>query len=229
MDNKSTLIIKPKSKRNGLFILILGLIFMFICFMLNLAYWHLFKLQLTALMLASFIVVLIGYFKNSEPNVSYELTPQTIKYHHRRGEWQINWTDIIRIGGISADIHGEKVRLPYIGIRLSSLESLAKSVPPRLANKLIHEQQELVKLAVKSSQLSVEQGTLSFSEYKTNFKLFKGPVAAWLHQSENLALAYGYHLYLPEDSFDRNQQEFLSLLKQCHTYSAQYTQQERFK
>lgn len=222
MDNKTSLIIKPKSKRNGLFLLILGLIFMLICFMLNLAYWHVFKLQLTALMLASFIIVLIGYFKHSEPNISYELTPQIIKYHHRRGEWQINWSDIIRIGEVNAGIQGEKIRLPYLGIRLTSLEPLAKSITPRLANKLIHEQQELIKLAVQNSQLTVQQGAISFSEYKTNFKLFKGPVAAWLQQSENLALAYGYHLYIPEDSFDRSQKEFLSLLKQCQTYSSQY-------
>ncbi|WNC70654.1 DUF2982 domain-containing protein [Thalassotalea psychrophila] len=191
--------------------------------MLNLAYWHFFKLQLTALMLASFIVVLIGYFKHNEPNISYELTPKTIKYHHRRGQWQINWADVTRIGEVKADIQGENVLLPYIGIKLSSLEALAKSVAPRLANKLIHEQQELIKLAVKNSQLTMAQGTIHFDGFNIKDKLLTGPVGAWLQQSTNLDIAYGYHVYLPEDSLDRDKEQFLSLLKQCHVYSSQYT------
>lgn len=220
MTSKRILLIKPQSKRNGLFLLVLGLVFMLICFMLNMAYWHLFKLQLTVLMLASFIVVLIGYFKNNEPQISYKLTPETLKYYHRRGQWQLNWSNVLRIGEVNADILGARVRLPYIGIRLTSLESLAQSIPPRLANKLIHEQQELVKLAVKNSQLTLVQGAIHFDGYKFKGQLIKGPVGAWLHQSDNLAIAYGYHLYLPEDSFDRDLDQFLSLLKSCHKYSA---------
>ncbi|WNC70204.1 DUF2982 domain-containing protein [Thalassotalea nanhaiensis] len=223
MDNKNTLIIKPNSKRNGLFLLTLGLILMLICFMLNLAYWHLFKLQLTALMLASFIVVLIGYFKHSEPSISYKITPQTITYYHRRGKWQINWSDIIRVGVISSEIQGERVRLPYIGIKLTSLEPLATTVTPRLANKLLHEQQELCKLAVQNSQLTIAQAAIHFDGFKTKGSLLKGPVGAWLHQSKNLNLAYGYHVYLPEGSFDRDTDQFVGLLKQCHAYSSQYT------
>ncbi|WOH38279.1 DUF2982 domain-containing protein [Thalassotalea fonticola] len=172
------------------------------------------------LMLASFIVVLIGYFKNNEPKISYELTPKTIKFNHRRGQWQIYWLNVIRIGEVYADIQGERVRLPYLGIRLASIEPLAKSIPPRLANKLIHEQKELVRLAVKNLRLTIEQGAIHFDGFKTKEQLIKGPVGAWLHQSDNLALAYGYHLYLPEDSFDRDIAQFLSLLKSCHTYSA---------
>ncbi|WP_413702166.1 DUF2982 domain-containing protein [Psychromonas sp. KJ10-10] len=40
-----------------------------------------------------------------------------------------------------------------------------------------------------------------------------------MHRSEQLAKAYGYHLYLPESSLDRDLNHFLELLKSAITTS----------
>ncbi len=176
-------------------------------------------MQLMLLILASFILVLVGVLKYLEPQTSYRITPIGIIYIHRSGQWQLPWQDIIRIADIYIEVNGEYLQLPYIGIKLKSLENIARSISPRLANKLLHEQKELIFLAVKTEQIKLKRGLINFEPYQLNGVTYKGPVAAWLYRSEQLATAYGYHLYLPESSFDRDLPGFLSLLKRCLDYT----------
>ncbi|MEH6454562.1 MAG: DUF2982 domain-containing protein [Psychromonas sp.] len=175
-------------------------------------------MQFTFLFLASFIVFLSGLLKYFEPQVSFSITPDFITYTHRKGQWQLLWQDIIRIGDVKADVKGEHIQLPYVGIKLHSLENIAKNISPVLANKLLHEQQELLVLAITNNDVDVQDTFINFSPYVLNDVTYKGPVAAWLYRTEHLAKAYGYHLFLPESSLDRDINEFFSLLKQCQQY-----------
>ncbi|KGJ99684.1 hypothetical protein ND16A_3784 [Thalassotalea sp. ND16A] len=196
----------------------LGVILLLSSFVLNHLFWHEFKLQLMLLMFSCFIVLLLGLGKYSEPDISYNISKVAIRFNHRFGSWQVNWQDIISFGEVRANNGFAVFSLPYIGIKLNKLDNIANHISPRLANKLLHEQQELISLAVKYEQISKAQAILNFSPYQLQGKTIKGPVAAWLHRTEVLALAYGYHLFLPEDSFDRELTSFLSLLKNCQHY-----------
>ena len=225
MQNSANKIIKiaPKSKRNRLFLLCLGCLLLFCCLLLNLMLWQAYKVQLILLMSASFIVLLIGSLKYLEPETSYQITPETICYYHSNGQWQLPWQDIIRIGEIKTELNGEYLQLPYIGIKLNTLENIAKSISPRLANKLIHEQKELIYLAIKNQEIELQDDLINFEPYQLNELTYKGPVAAWLYRSEQLLAAYGYHIYLPDSSFDRDLHDFFNLLRQCHHYTSSET------
>ena len=210
--------VEPNSKRNRLFLLCLGCLLLCVCLLLNLLFWDDYRIQLIFIMSASFMVLFVSLLKFLEPPISYFITPETISYYHRNGHWHLPWKDILRIGDIPADVRGEHVQLPYLGIRVNSLENIAQTISPRLANKLLHEQQELLLLAVKNHEIDLQDGLINFEPFELNGVTYKGPVAAWLYRAEELNKAYGYHLYLPENSFDRGLIEFLNLLKECHHY-----------
>lgn len=210
--------VKPNSKRNRLFLLCLGCLLLCICLLLNLLFWDDYRIQLIFIMSASFMVLFVALLKYLEPPISYSITPETISYYHRNGHWHLPWQDILRIGDIPADVQGKHVQLPYLGIRVNSLTNIAQTISPRLANKLLHEQQELLLLAVKNHEIDLQDGMINFEPFDLNGVTYKGPIAAWLYRTEELNKAYGYHLYLPESGFDRELIEFLGLLKECQHY-----------
>ena len=220
--------VKPKCKRNRLFLLCLGCLLLCICFILSHFFWVQFQLQLMVILLASFIVLLVGILKYLEPPISYLITPDGIIYHHRSGHWQLSWRDVVRIGDIRATVLAEYQHLPYLGIRINSLEKIAQSISPRLANKLLHEQKELLLLGVRNQEINLQSSAINFEPFTLNGVIYKGPVAAWLYRTELLQKAYGYHLFLPESSFDRDLIEFLSLLKDCQHYVHSYHTDRKF-
>jgi hypothetical protein len=214
--------VKPNSKRNCLFLLYLGCLLLSVCLLLNLLFWDDYRIQLIFIMSAAFMVLFVGLLKFLEPPISYRITPKTICFLHRNGHWYLPWQDIQRIGNIHADIGGEHVQVPYLGISLNSLTNIAQTISPRLANKLLHEQLELLLLAVNNREIDLPEGLINFEPFQLNGITYKGPVAAWLYRAEQLHKAYGYHLFLPESSFDRGLIEFLNLLKECHHYINSY-------
>ena len=219
MNKREVINIHPKSKHHQWFLLLLGVLLLAISLLMNLLFWHEYKFQLMLPMFACFILILIGYMKLSEPNTSYLLTRNELTLFHRHGSWQILWQEVIRIGELHSMINGQYTQLPYLGIKLQSLDTIATNISPRLANKLLHEQQELLILAVKNQEISLEDGLINFEVFHLNNKIFKGPIAAWLHRTEQLSIIYGYHLFLPDSSFDRELTPFLSLLKSCKNHA----------
>lgn len=211
--------IHPNSKRNAKTFVWFGCILLFIFWLVSLFLWQTFKIQLVLLICASLVIVFAGVLKYLEPRTSFFITPEMIVYCHRNGQWKLQWQDIIRIGELKADVKGEHIQLPYVGIKLNNLDHIAKNISPRLANKLIHEQQELLILAINNKAINFEDSLINFEPYTLNEVIYKGPIAAWLHRSEQLVKVYGYHLYLPESSLDRSLNKFLSLLKECHHYT----------
>ncbi len=211
--------IAPQSKRHQLFLLVLGIFLFSLSLLLNSIFWQHFRFQLMLLMFASFIVLVTAITKLTEPQLSYQLTRKKLTFLHRFGQWQVKWSEIVRLGKINAQVNYDYVELPYLGIRLKSLQTIAEQMSPRLANRLIHEQQELLVLAAKNKDIILEHGLISFEPYILEDKTYKGPVAAWLFRCEQLMQAYGYHLFLPESSFDRELSPFHALLTECHQYA----------
>jgi hypothetical protein len=210
--------VHPNSKSNARTCVWAGCILIFIFWLISLFLWQAYKIQLILLICASLIIAFIGVLKYLEPETSFFITPEMIVYCHLNGKWKLPWQDIIRFGQVKGLVRGEHTELPYLGIKLNKLDHIAKTISPRLANKLIHEQQELLVLAIVNKELSTEVDLINFEPYKLNEVIYKGPIAAWLHRSEQLATVYGYHLYLPESSLDRDLNHFLNLLKKCHNY-----------
>ena len=211
--------IKPQSKRHHLFILVLGAVLLMFNFVLNAYFWQEYRLPLMVMMFACCILLFVGFSKYTEPNTSYRLTRENIHFIHRHGQWQLPWIDVIRIGTLNTVVGNEYTQLPYLGIRLKSLDNIADSISPRLANRLIHEQQELLVLAAHNKDVILENGLINFSPFQLNKKLYKGPIAGWLYRTEQLASIYGYHLFLPISGFDRELDEFLLLLNQCKNHA----------
>lgn len=211
--------IKPQSKNNAGFLILLGICLLLVSFLLNSVFWDEYKLQLMLIMFACSIILLIGILKNSEPDTSFKLTRQYISFLHRNGHWKIKWQDISSLGQPTSRTLFDVTYLPYIGIKLKNISLIADNISPRLANKLIHEQRDLLILAAKNNEIKLESGLISFEPYRLNNKTYKGPIAAWLYRTEQLVGIYGYHLYLPETSLDRDLHAFIKLLKSCKEYS----------
>ncbi|MDN3653118.1 DUF2982 domain-containing protein [Thalassotalea ponticola] len=219
MTKSKVLHIQPISRRNRLSLMLLGGALLIVCFVIDLLFWQQYKIQLILINMAALIVFLVGYLKHIQPHNSYTLMPEHLQYHHPWGQWRLPWQDIQRLGLVHTDIQLQRIELPYIGIKLHNLDALAKSISPRLANKLVHEQKQLLVLAIKRGDITFQDGIICFDPFVLNQNAIKGPVAAFLHQCCVLQRAYGYHLFLPKDSFDRSEDEFLSLLKQCHYHA----------
>ena len=164
--------------------------------------------------------MLTGLFKYSEPKFSLYLQPDGLRYVHRHGVWYMHWHQVKNINLISDASILSKRNLPYIGLQLHDIDILAEQISPRLANKLIHEQQPLLSYAIVNQLISFEQAQLNFNPFVLNTgKILHGPLAAFMYHCQVLHIALGYHLYIPEQSTDRELADFCKLLKQCRNYA----------
>lgn len=220
---KPSIIIKPIAKHNGMFLCVLGGLLLCATVLVAQFYWQIFRLAHIFVILVSLVIILVGVVKLLEPDISLYLTPDKIIFNHRYGHWQLTWQDIQNIQPVSEVIGLDREALPYIGIRLVHIDKIAKNISIRLANRLIHQQKGLIVYSVLHQLMTFEQAQINFDPFVlSNGESIKGPIAAFLHQSEQLSAAFGYHLFLPADSFDRGINEFNHLLKQCKMASATY-------
>jgi len=215
--------IKAKANQHAVFLMLLAVVIFIITLMVSQHYWRSHRLILVFIYLLTLVIMFTGLLKRSEPRVSFQLTPQRIQYHHRHGNWTLNWQQIQNINTIKEVVGLTTVALPYIGIQLKSVDALAEQISPRLANRLIHEQRPLLSFSVKQHLLSLEETQLNFNPFTLESgKIIKGPLAAFLHHCQVLHKGLGYHLYIPESSTDREIDAFCQLLKQCQHYCANY-------
>ncbi|MEW6982842.1 DUF2982 domain-containing protein [Colwelliaceae bacterium 6471] len=215
-ENLPCIAISPSANRHGLFLTLLG-IFLFICFLLISSwYFQQARLVLIFCFLMCLVITVIGLLKQYEPRVSFLITPEHIVHQHKYGQWSIVWPQIKRIGVINETVGLSSRTLPYVGISLNDIKSIADNISPRLASRLIHEQRVLLVYCVGQRLLSVEQSVINFSPFKhSDGTITKGPIAAFLHQSHLLNQVLGYHLYVNASSLDRPLEEFSALLQQC--------------
>ncbi|MBL4910473.1 MAG: DUF2982 domain-containing protein [Alteromonadaceae bacterium] len=226
----SAITIKPIARHHGLFLCLLGSLILTCCLFASYYLWQQARLPLMTTILIAIIILFIGLLKYSEPQHSFILTPEKFIYAHRYGQWQLTWPQISYIKQISETQGFEYHQLPYIGIRLKRLTDIASNISPRLASRLLHEQRPLLAFCLRYQLITLAQATINFDAYitsKNNKGAVKnititGPVAAFLHHSETLQQALGYHLYIPESALDRDIDNFVSLLKNCHSSSQYY-------
>jgi len=215
--------IKPIANFHSQFLLISGIVLMSFCLLLSTHFWVQIKLVLIFMILVAIMLILLGIVKKLEPTYSFYLSPKKLKFCHKYGEWQINWDNIQRIGEVRLHNGVEHSQLPYVGISVKSIEPVVDTLSLRLASRLPHEQRPLLLAAVTHSLLPLEQAQLNFSCYKfNNQNILNGPLALFLHHTDTLKLAYGYHLYLPVSCLDRSSKEFISLLRQCILHHTKY-------
>ncbi|WP_394176068.1 DUF2982 domain-containing protein [Thalassotalea litorea] len=207
--------IRAINKRNGLFLTALGVLLLLCVAMVAVYWWDTFKVQLIFLYLACFVVFFLGVLKLKEPDYSYHLNAEGITHYHRCGSWHIVWSNIQRVGLVKPDQHSLEQRLSYTGIKLKNLQALADAISPRLANRLLHEQKPLLMVALRHGQLDMQESVINFEPFTVNGKRYRGPLAAFLHRSQALQKAFGYHIYLSDDTLDRHPDEFIQLLKQA--------------
>lgn len=215
--------IKAQSNHHALFLMLVALIITLATLVFSQGYWRQFHLVIIFIYLSVLVIFITGLAKYLEPKYSLCLNPMGIKYQHRYGHWIIDWQQIQRISLINETSGLTRIQLPYIGIRLINLSTLADQISPRLANRLIHEQKPLVAFAVSQNLLPLEQGLLSFDPFVlSSGEILTGPLAAFLHHSTALHQALGYHLFIPETAIDRDLNEFCTLLTQCMRSSTEY-------
>ncbi|QDP01398.1 DUF2982 domain-containing protein [Thalassotalea sp. PS06] len=205
--------IRAINKRNGLFLTLLGTVLLLIMLLIGQYWWQSLKIQMIFLYMASFVVFFIGILKLREPDYSYQLDSKGLTHTHRCGRWQIDWRNIQRVGAVKPDMSTMDKRLSYTGIKLKDIRPLAETISPRLANRLLHEQKPLLIVALKHDQLNMKQAIIDFEPFKLDGKIYKGPLAAFLHRTQALDKAYGFHLFLADDTLDRHPDEFIELLK----------------
>jgi hypothetical protein len=221
--------IKAQASHNAWFLMLLGSLLLLLSIIASNYFWQTFRLAVIFSILVSIVIIFTALLKHFEPEVSVNLTPESITYHHRHGRWQLSWLQIKAINTISEAQGLERIQLPYIAIRLENLALLAQQISPRLANRLIHEQRPLITFAVMNQLLTLEQVQLNFEPYVLasgeHDEHIKGPIAAFLHHTQALETAYGYHLYIPDTAIDRELTEFKQLLQQCKSASTNYSDQ----
>lgn len=216
--------IKAKANHHGLFLILLAVAIFFSALVVSQYYWRSHHLILVFVYLLGLVVLFTGILKRSEPDVSFEISPQYLQYNHRQGKWRLTWQQIHNINTIREVVGLATIDLTYIGIRLKNIEDLAAQISPRLANRLIHEQRPLMSFALVNQLLTLEDTQLNFDPYVlSSGNIVKGPIAAFLHHCQILQKSIGYHLYIPESSTDRELGDFCQLLKQCKRYSENYS------
>ena len=215
--------IKAQSSHHAIFLMLTAFLLISATLILSQGYWHQYQLVLTFIYLSELVIFITGLAKYLQPKFSLYLSPKGVKYQHRYGHWLVEWQQVQRISLIHETLGLEQIQLPYIGIRLIQLSSLAQQISPRLANRLIHEQKPLLALAIKQQRLTLEQCQLSFDPFTLpSGELLKGPLAAFFHHSTVLHQAFGCHLFLPETAIDRELTDFQNLLLQCMNSANKY-------
>ncbi|TPH13589.1 DUF2982 domain-containing protein [Litorilituus lipolyticus] len=215
--------IKAHTNKHARFLVALGLFLILINCAISMVWWNELRLVLMFVYLVALVVVITGVAKLSEPKFSLTITPQNITYHHRYGQWQLNWSQIKRLGLVKETYGVSQIELPYLGVKLNDISELVTQISPRLANRLIHEQKPLIAFAIKCQLMPFEQGVISFEPvHLGNGQLLKGPVAAFIHHCRALDRALGFHLFIPHSSMDRELTDFHQLLNKCQAYAKNY-------
>jgi len=207
-----TIRIKAIARHHGLFITLTGIIALVIVAWLCSYYWQLARFPLLFMVLACLVTIFIGLLKLAEPSYSLILAPDTITFYHRHGRWKFHWQQLRNIHSVTNTVGITRDELNYVGIKLISIETIAKHVSLRLANRMIHEQKPLIHYCIKHQLLTFDQGVLNFEPYiLANGEVIKGPLAAFLHHSEVLNQALGAHIFISANNLNGSIDGFVAI------------------
>lgn len=212
--------IRANSKRNGLTSLLIGLTGLVVAALLLTLLPK--SAYLVGIFVASgsIVALLIGWFKIREPVFSIEISRETIFYRHRHGHWQVDWANVHRIDTPKINTGLEQKTLGFVGIRLKDIQPLIDSISPRLATNLLMEQRPLLlhgDMQQCSSGTCYSGGLIEDDVHKLpNGRVLKGIKAMLANRMSKLRESLGYDLFISAAEIDRETDDFVALLRQCH-------------
>lgn len=211
--------VKAISKRNGFTTLAIGaagLLLSVLWLTLAPPWLFLAGIFLTS---ASLVTMLVGWFKLREPDHSIEISPSQILYHHRRGNWSIEWDNVQRIDCPRVQQGLDQVELEAVGLRLKAYAPFLKTVSPRLATHLLMEQRPLL---LHNLPQNCDSGNCFNHEMfddkayvLEDGEVLTGIKAMLANRMTQLRERLGYDVYISASDLDRSPTEFVTFIRQC--------------
>lgn len=225
---QDSIFIRASSKRNGMTSMLLGGVALLVAIVL-------FKLlpeeaRLLAIFVTSLAIVafLIGWFKVREPDHSMHLSREGLLYHHRKGTWQLEWDNIQRIDIPKITQGIEQTHLALVGLRIKDYRPLLSAISPRLATHIMMEQRPLLLQAQSDncdSGTCYSEDMIEDDKYRDeDGKQYRGIVAMFANRMTKLRNRLGYDLYINSAELDRENNEFVSLLRDCQASALTHNQ-----
>lgn len=225
MASSITHYIRPNTKRNGSVLLILGVGGLALVLAIHTQIEIPWPIRLT-LCSVSLVMFVLGVGKLMEPEVSFEITPQQLRYLHFRGSWQLDWSAIQRFDIPSRRKGLDLVELPFLGIRLRSYDAFLGQLSPRLAVHLMYQQRPLM-LQLLRTEMPTHRNYLEYVEAVDYYvgdsgQTFRGVIATFAKRMTLMREMLGYDLFVPQNAFDRPLPEFIAHLKALQATRQQY-------
>ncbi|TRW50342.1 DUF2982 domain-containing protein [Aliidiomarina halalkaliphila] len=218
-------IVQPQAKRNGLVLTILGGTLFIVTLSLNAIFSEFPMAFLLAGTGFALVTLALGVGKLIEPPASLVMNPRHIVYQHRKGQWQLNWDNILRFDVPRIQRGLDMVEIPVIGFRVHNYDEVLAHIDKRMAVHILLEQRQLMVVALRSQFPDLEDYTQYFdvpSRYKTESgMIYDGVLASFGQRMQHMRELLGYDLFISENALDRSSHEFIALL-----HELQQTRQE---
>lgn len=213
--------IRPHTKRNGGSYVLLALVVV-----LTMAFTHSQVIPLPwplrlSLICFALITVTLGVAKLFEPSTSLEITPQSIRYLHFKGSWQLPWDDIVRFDIPTIQRGLKRQPIPFLGFRLREYDRLLAQISPRLAVHMMNDQRSLLATAIRSEKPANRQYT-DYFEVPDIFtsdsgQVYRGVIATFAMRMVHMRELLGYDILISQNAFDRPLEDFQQYLRQLQT------------
>ncbi|RUO62540.1 DUF2982 domain-containing protein [Pseudidiomarina insulisalsae] len=209
--------VHPGARRDALTFCVTGVLIFTATMFLYLAEYELPEAAWALLYIAAAALFFLGIAKLMEPPVSLIITPEEIRYDHRRGQWHFDWDNLLRFDIPRARRGMDFEELPYLGFRLNNIEPVLDTISPRLAVYLVSEQRHLLSAALRRESGEINDYTPYYdipNYYKApSGKVYHGVQAMFAVRTAQLRELLGYDLYVPASALDRPLDEFCQWLR----------------
>lgn len=211
--------IKAVAKRNAITCLSLGLMGVLLVSVMLAFLPDAFFLAGIFLLSASIVCFLVGWFKLREPEYSFLLSRDSLKFAHRKGEWRLPWSNIQRVDCPRLSYGVTPVELEVVGVKVRDYRVFLDTLSPRLAMHLLIEQRPLLMHALRASCQSgacYDSHFLNDDSYLlANGERIKGIKAMFANRMMQLREHYGVDLLIAASDLDREPIAFVELLRHC--------------
>lgn len=218
-----TLHVQPMVRRNGLTLVLLGLIVTITMISILFLFSEQPLIPIYCGLLTGLMTLFIGSLKLREPHFSLSLCHDCLQYHHKQGGWVLKWVNIQRIDRPRIHLGWDLVEIPYIGLRIKDYDSFLNLITPRLAVGILTEQRAVLMQVLQSEQADCPTGTCANqfddlfeeSHYRSGEgQEYEGVIAMLANRMTRLRTLIGYDLLVPVSSLDREPDDFVRLLHQ---------------
>ena len=208
--------IRAQSKRNGLTVSLIGLGALLVSIVIMAIIPEAFRLVGIFFLSASFVTILVGWFKIREPEHSIALSREEIVYSHRHGQWQLSWKNLQRVDTPMVDKGLSKEPLQLVGFRMKDYKPLLESISPRLASNILIEQRPLLLQSNCSTGTCYSENMFEDDRYKCEDGTeYKGIKAMLANRMKRLREMLGYDLFINASELDRDMPSFITLVREC--------------